>query len=200
MVDKDYYYIYGVSLDAISGKYLFTGYIPDTTQKNVYLYSHLSSIEAFDKFTLTDNIYSVQTDPSYALNDIVYSVTVLTPNIAAISTGVDTSLTEVIEINSESDTSYNLDSYSHTGISENRYEMLDIGITCSVSGSDDIEYSIVDYDGNLAPSWAEVNDNGYLVLNTPEIDSDTGYNFAIEIDSDNNTDTVQQVVYLTVYN
>ena len=65
-------------------------------------------------------------------------------------------------------------------ILENSYAQIILDLPCSSSGSTAISYSLVEYNGNLIPNWGSIDStSGVLTLDTPDLSSDTEYNFSI---------------------
>ena len=82
---------------------------------------------------------------------------------------------------------------------ENHSTTIDLTLTCSISGTTSITYSLIQNDGNPVPSWITINPTSQkLEMNTPEVTSDTTYTFSIKSSTPSN-DFVQDV-YLKVVN
>ena len=63
---------------------------------------------------------------------------------------------------------------------KNTYVQIILDLTCSSSGSTAISYSLVEYNGNPIPSWVSINStSGVLILNTPDVSSDTEYSLSV---------------------
>ena len=72
-------------------------------------------------------------------------------------------------------------------------------LTCSLSGSTTISYSINNYMSSIAPSWISINsDTGELTITAPTVNSNTEYYFYVNSEISGISDPVQKLIKLTV--
>ena len=72
-------------------------------------------------------------------------------------------------------------------------------LTCSLSGSTTILYSINNYMSSIAPSWISINsDTGELTITPPTVNSNTEYYFYVNSEISGISDPVQKLIKLTV--
>ena len=106
---------------------------------------------------------------------------ILSPFTASVSSQTITTISVGFIVISD----YTSDVYFQTqdqsiSLLENSYVQIILDLPCSSSGSTAISYSLVEYNGNLIPSWASIDStSGVLTLDTPDVSSDTEYNFSI---------------------
>ena len=74
-------------------------------------------------------------------------------------------------------------------------------LTCSSSGSSTITHSIGNYGSSIAPSWISIDSStSVLSMTTPNVDTNTEYDFYINSVSSGSSDPVQKLIKLTVVN
>ena len=80
-----------------------------------------------------------------------------------------------------------------------KYSEITPDLTCSLSGSTSIAYSIANYNGANAPSWVQIDaGSGLLKINAPVVSTDTQYSFYMN--SVVSGSTIQKVITITVIN
>ena len=72
-------------------------------------------------------------------------------------------------------------------------------LTCSISGTTDISYSLESYSGSQVPSWITIDKKtGQLNISAPEIDAITTFRFYINSAVTGTINSVQKLIILTV--
>ena len=105
--------------------------------------------------------------------------------LSPFTTSVSSKSIPIISVDFVVISNYTSDVYFQTqdqsfSILKNSYVQITSNLPCSSSGSTAISYSLVEYNGNLIPSWASIDSSsGVLTLNTPDVSSDTEYNFSV---------------------
>ena len=107
----------------------------------------------------------------YTLSPFTASVSSQTINIISISFVVTSNYTSDVYFLTQDQSILTL---------ENNYVQITPDLPCSSSGSTAISYSLKEYNQNLIPSWVSIDStSGVLTLNTPDVSSDTEYNFRV---------------------
>lgn len=98
-----------------------------------------------------------------------------------------------------SDMSFNLEDYTNFDLVSDTTITVDLGLSCSISGSTLIGLTLGSYNGGPIPTWANWDSNNLLVLNTPLVTVDTYFTFVVEMAVTSLTAEVfTQTVYLKV--
>ena len=128
---------------------------------------------------------------------IMGAVTSLTINSASYS-NISVTYSSVSYI--ISDVNYQTDDLS-TSVFENIISQLNPELPCSVVGTTSIFFSIANYPTSAVPSWISIDPStGALSFTTPEVDSDTEYNFYIDSAIGGVSDPIHKLIKLTVLN
>ena len=175
----------GVHLDGSSYSYLSS-----VTNSTISLLQYVTE-DALILENITDGSYSmVATNNTFTIANYNWDETGPPP---------DSDLIVQDHLSSVSDTSYFLDPYYNYDLAESENYTLNISLTCSVSGNTQITYTLVGYNGSTLPDWVSLDsENAQLSVQAPEVSSDTYYTFAIDVDSSEETQTFQQIIYLKI--
>ena len=74
-------------------------------------------------------------------------------------------------------------------------------LSCSLSSSTSIVFSLGSYNNVNAPSWIAIEANtGFLTINSPEVDQDTNYSFYVNAVITGVSQKIQKLIKLTVTN
>ena len=74
-------------------------------------------------------------------------------------------------------------------------------LSCSLSSSTSIVFSLSSYNNVNVPSWITIDANtGFLTINSPEVDQDTNYSFYVNAVITGVTQQIQKLIRLTVTN
>ena len=108
-------------------------------------------------------------------------------------------VTYVPEDSYTSDVNY-LTSDQSISVSENTEYQKTPDLLCSISGSTSISFSIANYLIS-APSWVTINSSsGVLSISSPEVSSDTEFDFYINSNVNGISSQIQKVIKLTILN
>ena len=167
-------------------------------------YSYLSSvtnstISLLQYVTEDALILENITDGSYSMVATNNTFTIANYNWDETGPPSDSDLIVQGHLSSVSDTSYFLDPYYNYDLAESENYTLNISLTCSVSGNTQITYTLAGYNGSTLPDWVSLDsENAQLSVQAPEVSSDTYFTFAIDVDSSEETQTFQQIIYLKI--
>ena len=101
---------------------------------------------------------------------------------------------------STSDVSYQTTDLSYS-IAENTISQKSPDLPCSLGGLTSISYSISNYITSNAPSWVIIDTtSGVLTISTPEVASDTGFNFYISSTVSGVSSSIQKLIKIIVLN
>ena len=102
--------------------------------------------------------------------------------------------------NYATDVYYLTDSQSLSVIEKTSSKVLP-DLSCSLSNSTSIVFSLGSYNNENAPSWITVDANtGFLTINSPEVDQDTSYSFYMNAVITSVSQQIQKPIKLTVMN
>ena len=140
--------------------------------------------------TLTITDYPFTDIAGSSLLNTNYSITTYSPSSAG-------SITMSITTNYTSDTSYWLDDITITNVMSNSQYNISVYFFCSLSGSSSQTVSFSTSLGNPIPSWISVDlSKSQLVINAPNITTDTNYVFTLASISSENAKTYYRNVYV----
>ena len=103
-------------------------------------------------------------------------------------------------INYQTDVYYLTDSQSLSVIEKTNTQVLP-DLSCSLSNSTSVMFSLCSYNNVNAPSWIAIDANtGLLTINSPEVDQNTNYSFYVNAVTTGVSQQIQKLIKLTVTN